>query len=133
MSNGSRLNALAVLAALAMLSGLWLAARDGDVLSIAVLVGFVVLILIGIGVAIAVFIMYASARLSQASFSSNAAENERIMARTQQAMAASLATHGRMLSQSPGGALPAMPSSLALPQLRTFEEVLEGEVDEETI
>ena len=129
MNRQSRLKYLSVLCFLAMLAGLWLAARDGDVLSIVVLAAIAVLLLFGLGATIAVLIMYVMSRINRST-----TESISNMADAQRSMATAMAAQGRTFAQLPGsGAMP-MPAgyqagNYTLPPMTSFKSI-EGEVDE---
>jgi hypothetical protein len=100
-SSGSRLKWLAVLCILAMLAGLWLAARDGDLLSAVVLAVFAAILLVALGLTAAIFILYVVSRINQP-----ATESVRDMADAQRSMAGAMATWGRATNQLPAGGVP---------------------------
>ena len=136
-SNGSRLKYLAFLALLGILVGLWLAARDGDLLSAVVLGVLAAILLIALGLTAALLIFFAVSRINRP-----ATDSIRDMADAQRSMAAAMATQGRSLNQMPGGGtLPMLPGAanvypgagLTLPALTGFHATIEGEADDQEI
>ncbi len=135
MNTNSRLRYVALLAVLAMLTGLWLAAREGDLLSAVVLGVLAAILLISLGLMAAILILYVVARINRP-----ATESIRDMADAQRSMAGAMATWGRATNQLPAGGMPApgapeayMGERLALPALTGFHGIEEGDDGQEAI